>query len=163
MSRTTRSTERTFPLPPGEGQGEGVSGTAVLPAILLLLTVMGGCATQHVSTDTDLSGDEMAVVHGSYWGSFRWHKAAISGYDDEDFGLQPVMMLKLLPGDHTLHATCFTGFGTMTGMFTITNWISFHAEAGHSYQVLCDSSGSGRTFWIKDRSDGTVVGGMAPP
>ena len=163
MNTRYNSTERTFPLPPGEGQGEGVSGTAVLPAILLLLAVMGGCATQHVSTETDLSGDEMAVVHGSYWGSLRWHKAAISGYDDEDFGLQPVMMLKLLPGDHTLHATCFSGFGSMTGMFTITSWISFHAEAAHSYQVLCDSSGSGRTFWIKDRSDGTVVGGTAPP
>jgi hypothetical protein len=134
-----------------------------LPVIVLLLMIFGGCATQHKYAETDLSGDEMAVVHGSYWGSLRWHKAAISGYDDEEFGLQPVMMLKLLPGDHTIMAVCFTGFGTMTGMFTVTDRISFHADAGHSYQVLCGPYGSGRTIWIKDRSNGAVVGGTAAP
>lgn len=130
--------------------------------VLILFLAISGCATQAKSPT--LPDEEMAVLHGSYWGSLRWHKAAISGYDNVDFGLKPVMMVKLLPGTHSISAKCFTGFDMLTtGMMAIGRTISFHAESGHSYQVLCGSDGSGRTFWIKDKSTGEVVGGNAPP
>ena len=125
------------------------------------LMMLYGCATQSISQDQ--TSDEMATLHGSYWGSLRWYKAAIDGYDGIDFGLKPVMMVKLLPGEHSITAICFTGFDPLTtGMFAITRTISFQAEAGHSYQVRCGSDGSGKTFWIKDKTSGKVVGGYAP-
>lgn len=130
--------------------------------ISLFLMMIGGCATQSVSPEQ--SGVEMATLHGSYWGSLRWNKAAIDGYDGIDFGMKPVMMVKLLPGEHSVTAICFTGFDPLTaGMFTITRTVSFLAEAGHSYQVRCGSVGSGKTFWIVDKTSGKVVGGNAPP
>jgi hypothetical protein len=130
--------------------------------ISLALVIIGGCATQAIGPDHP--SEEMATLHGSYWGSLRWNKAAIDGYDGIDFGMKPVMMVKLLPGEHSITAVCFTGFDPMTtGMFAITSTIRFQAEAGHSYQVRCGSSGSGKTFWIKDKTSGKVVGGYAPP
>jgi hypothetical protein len=130
--------------------------------ISLALTIVGGCATQAVGPNH--SSDEMAALHGSYWGSLRWNKAAIGGYDGTEFGMKPVMMVKLLPGEHSIRAICFTGFDMLTtGMMAITRTINFQAEAEHSYQVRCGSSGSGKTFWIVDKSSGEVVGGTAPP
>ena len=123
--------------------------------------IIGGCATQAVGPNH--SSDEMAVLHGSYWGSLRWHKAAIDGYDGIDFGIKPVMMVKLLPGEHSITAICFTGFDMLTtGMMAITRTINFQAETGHSYQVRCGSHGSGKTFWIIDKTSNKVVGGFAP-
>ncbi|HBE92988.1 MAG TPA: hypothetical protein DDW55_10830 [Gammaproteobacteria bacterium] len=130
--------------------------------ISMALIMIGGCATQSVSPEQ--SSEEMAVLHGSYWGSLRWHKAAIDGYDGIDFGMKPVMMVKLLPGEHSIAAVCFTGFDMLTtGIMAIPSTISFQAEAGQSYQVRCGSSGSGKTFWIMDKTSGKVVGGTAPP
>ena len=130
--------------------------------ILFALMIISGCATQPTSQDNP--SDEMAVLHDSYWGSLRWHKAAINGYDSIDFGLKIVMMVKLLPGEHSINASCFSGFDPLTtGMLAITQTINFQAEAGHSYQVLCGSYGQRKTFWIKDKSSGEVVGGFAPP
>lgn len=128
--------------------------------IFFTMIVINGCATQPVTTD--LPDDQLAHIHGSYWGSFRWHKAAINGYDGEDFGLRPVAMLNLSPGEHSISASCFSGFGTMTGAFTVSNTIRFLAEAGHSYKVFCGAYGSGRTIWIQDQTTGKVVGGTPP-
>jgi len=130
--------------------------------ISLALMMIGGCATQSVSPEK--SSEEMAALHGSYWGSLRWNKAAIGGYDGIKFGMKPVMMVKLLPGEHSITAICYTGFDMLTtGMMAITRTINFQAEARHSYQVRCGSSGSGKTFWIVDKTSGEVVAGAAPP
>lgn len=132
-----------------------------LLTIIALAFVVIGCATQPAVGE--LPDDETAVVHGSYWGSLRWHKAAITGYNGEAFGMRPVATLELLPGDHFITASCFSGFGPMTGAFTMTETVSFRAEAGHSYQVRCGAYGEGRTIWIEDQSTREVVGGTAPP
>jgi len=129
--------------------------------IILASFFVSACASQ--SGLSDLPDDEVATLHGSYWGSLRWHKAAISAYEKEDFGMRPVAMLELLPGSHTIWADCYSGFGAMSGVITVKRAISFNALAGHSYQVLCDRLKTGGiTIWIRDRSSGEVVGGFAP-
>lgn len=128
--------------------------------IACVLIGLQGCATQ--PTTLDSPDEEMASVHGTYWGSLRWHKAVITGYDNTDFGLRPVAMVKLIPGQHSISAHCHSGFHSLSGMLGTMGTISFDAEPGHSYKVFCGASGSRMTIWIEDQSDGSVVGGTPP-
>ena len=131
----------------------------VMSAIVLALI---GCATTYDGERAP--EEEPATIEGSYWGSLRYDRAAIRGIDEKDFGLRPVANASILPGDHSVTARCFHGWGPMSGAYGFVRTLEFTAVSGHKYQVKCKRGGPGGPAWawIEDKTTGEVVAGDRP-